>query len=58
MEAFRQRKKRINGDRKTNSTSSKIDRKIQKEWKGHVDGMRNDSIQNLYENVSRKEKKV
>jgi len=58
MQPFRQRKKRINGGRKTNSTTNKINRKIQKEWKGHVGGMSNDSIQKVNENVSRKEKNV
>ena len=58
MQPFRQRKKRINGERKTNSATNEIDRKIQKEWNGHVDGMSNDSTQKLYENVSRKEKEV
>jgi hypothetical protein len=57
MQPFRQRQKRINGDRKTNSTTNKIDKKVQKEWKGRVDGLSSDSIQKLYENVSRKERK-
>ena len=58
MQPFRQRKKRINGDRNTDFTTNKPDRKIQTEWKGHVDGMSNDSIQSIYKNVIRKEKKV
>jgi hypothetical protein len=58
MQPFQQRKKRINGDRRTNSTNNQIDRKVQREWKGHVDGMSNDSFQKLYGNVSRKKRKV
>jgi hypothetical protein len=58
MQPFRQRKKRINGVRNTDFITNKPDRKIQTEWKGHVDGMSNDSIQSIYKNVIRKEKKV
>jgi hypothetical protein len=44
----------MSGDRKTNSTTNKIDRKIRKEWKGHADGMSNDSTQKL--SIARKRK--